>query len=71
MRQNPNYRDSNSRPNVSGGYEVTNCVTEATGYYKQYIEYHIGCDMLEEVKILIYYVDAKSLHTGVNTQHLV
>ena len=31
VRKNPGYRDSNSRPNVSEGYEVTNGATGATG----------------------------------------
>ena len=31
VRKNPSYRDSNSRPNVSEGCEVTNGATGATG----------------------------------------
>ena len=35
VRRKPSCRDSNSRPNVSEGYEVTNCATGATDCLKK------------------------------------
>ena len=41
MRKIPSYRDSNSRPNVSESYEVTNWATEATGFVSMYVNMYV------------------------------
>ena len=42
----------------------------ALTHYKQYIQYHIVRDTLEEVRVLIHYVEEKSQHTDGRTQPL-
>ena len=39
-------------------------------HYKQYIQYHIVRDTLEEVEVLIHYVEAKDQHLDVRTKPL-
>ena len=43
--------------------DVQGAVTQT--HYKQYIQYHIVRDALEEVKVLIHYVESKDQHTDV------
>ena len=39
-------------------------------HYKQYVQYHTVRGTLEEVKVLIHYVEEKSQHTDGRTQPL-
>ena len=47
---------------VLGSLQLTN--------YRQYIDYHIVRDTLEEVKVLIHYVDAEDQDTDVRKRPL-
>ena len=51
MRKNPVYRDSNSRPNVSEGYEVTNWATGATRHRLDYTLL-IGCRYFQHAQLI-------------------